>query len=111
MLGQLITVEIEARLYRDTDNGAPFIYDSRQDTVKKYRLSGIEDKLLKELEEPVSMDSIKSNLNNLSVNEINRTLFHLKKNDLVYEENGQYVSLVLQEYPDLQIDTIKKFLE
>jgi magnesium-protoporphyrin IX monomethyl ester (oxidative) cyclase len=98
-------------LYRDSDNGPPYIYDSRQDTVKKYRLSGIEDQLLKELEEPASMDSIRTNLTDLSVNAIKRTLFHLKKNDLVYEENGRYVSLVLQEYPDLQIDLIKKYLD
>jgi len=98
-------------LYRDTGNGTPFIYDSRQGTVKRYKISGIEDQILKVLEEPASTDSIRANLPDLSVNAIKRTLFHLKRNDLVYEENGQYVSLVLQEYPDVPIDLIKKYLD
>lgn len=86
--------------------GSPYIYDSRQGTTKEFEISPLSEKMLIVLEQPMSIDSIKSNFPGENRESIVNVLHGLESKDLLFKENGQYMSLVIRDYSDGAIEFI-----
>lgn len=98
------------RLYCYVDLEGSYIYDSRHERLEEYRISNLGEDILMLLESPHTPDAIKSSLSGENPQEIDDTVAFLESRDLIFREKDQYMSLVIQDFSDIEFKaTVKKF--
>lgn len=88
------------KLYCYHKEGSPCIYDSRQEQVREYQISHLEERILTHLHEPCCENSIKDHFPGENPESITQALTQLIDKRLVFKEREQLMSLVIDDYPD-----------
>lgn len=83
--------------YKD---GSPYIYDSRGEEIKEYKISLVEETILKRLDEPMSDVSIKDHFPDIDPEIVAGGVTHLIEKGMIFKEGNQVMSLVIFDYPD-----------
>jgi ribosomal peptide maturation radical SAM protein 1 len=86
--------------------GVPYIYDSRQGTIKEFAISPLWEKVLTVLGHPMSIDSIMTDFPAENRERIVHVLHDLESKDLLFKENDRYMSLVIRDYSDGAMEVI-----
>lgn len=84
-----------AMLFWEPDCSEPTVYDSRNGSVSKHRPGELSRKILDFLDGPRSPGNIKQKFRSISASDIDRELNSLSSKGLVFEEDGCFMSLVL----------------
>ena len=85
------------RLEIRSENGKPFIFDSRFGTAVEHRLSEDAMALLGRLNSPVSLDRLELEFKPAAGCDLKREIATLSDLGLLFEEGGRFVSLVLPQ--------------
>jgi hypothetical protein len=90
----------------DRGEDGTYIYDSRQGDVDRYKISALEEEILKMLDTPCSVDDLLTHFPDETGEGIASVLRHLDDKRLVFKENDRYMSLVIRDYSEEEIEFI-----
>lgn len=96
------------QLYFRSKGNAPAIYDSRPQPAVEHRVSEIGTKILERLTTPADMKTLTAALQDISPEELEHEIAFLKQQQVIFQENERFFSLVFPEKP-LRTRTLADF--
>lgn len=91
------------------DDGT-YIYDSRPEKAKVYKISPLEERILQILETPLSKHELITHLPGEPTERIDEILRQFDSSSLLFEENQRFLSLVIRDYSEQEIKFIMEML-